>query len=315
MRQNNGACEVGIDVSKGKLDVWVDGEHFVVANDESGRASCIRKLGRVDVRVVVMEATGGLELPVALALASAALPVAIVNPRQVRDYARAIGRLAKTDKIDAEVLSMFGAATKVEPKLLPDEAQTALKALVNRRRQLVGMIGAEENRLRTSTQEVIRSSIDQVVDLLKRQLRDIDDDIDNAVRDSPIWREKLELITSVPGVGPVTARMLLAELPELGTIGPKSLAMLVGVAPINRDSGTVRGRRMTWGGRQAIRAPLYMAALVAARHNPVLREHYLRLTSAGKPKKVAIVALMRKLLVILNAIVRDRRPWEIPATA
>lgn len=306
------AIDVGLDVAKDKLDVWIVDKHYIFSNDEDGFDKLTRVLRRFEVRVVVMESTGMLELPCAIALDEAKIPVAIVNPRQVRDFARAMGRLAKTDKIDAQVLALFGEATKVEPKQLPDETQRQLKALVARRRQLLTMIGMESNRLRTTRESKIRMSLEEVIAVLQEQLAKLDDDIDGCLRSSPLWRDQLELLKSVPGVGDVTARVILAELPELGQVGPKQIAMLVGVAPLNKDSGTLRGTRGTWGGRKRVRSTLYMAALVATRWNPVLKPYYERLVEAGKPKKLALVAVMRRLLVILNAILRTGVPWKEP---
>lgn len=304
---------VGIDISKAQLDVWISDKHGQFTNDEEGHDKLVRFLKRFPIEVIVMEATGGLEIAIAIALAEAQYPVAIVNPRQVRDYAKAIGRLAKTDKIDAEVLALFGEATKLEAQQLPSEAQRRLRAMVARRRQILTMLGAERNRLNSVREPEIRASIEEVIETLKKQLTQIDDDSDKELRESPIWRSKVELLQSVPGIGPVSAKTLLAELPELGQVNSKEIAMLAGVAPLNRDSGKQRGRRTTWGGRSNVRAVLYMAAMSAVRFNPLIRIFYDRLVENGRPKRVALVASMRKLLTILNAMVRDGAHWIAPA--
>ena len=259
--------------------------------------------------LIVLEATGGFETTVAAALAGAGLPLAVVNPRQIRDFARALGRLAKTDAIDAKVIALF--AERIEPPARPiasPEAQR-LGELVARRRQIVEMIGMEQNRRRRVGDKRLVKRIDRHVAFLERELAEVDDEIDAGVRASPAWREAEELLVSVPGVGPVTARTLIAELPELGQIDRRKLAALAGVAPINRDSGTWRGHRMIAGGRTTVRTVLYMAALAASRHNPLVKATYQRLVARGRPKKVALIACARQLLTILNAIVRDGRPW------
>jgi len=246
---------------------------------------------------------------VAAALAASELPIVVVNPRQVRDFARATGKLAKTDRLDAEVLARFGQAVGPEPKPLPDKEIRAFGEVLARRRQIVGMLTAERNRLGTATSEPVKKRIEAHVRWLERELERIEGDLDEAIKGSRAWRENEALLRSVPGVGPVLARTLLAELPELGTLDRKRLAALVGVAPLNRDSGTLRGRRAVWGGRARVRAALYMGALVATRFNPTIGEFYERLLAAGKPKKVALVACMRKLLTILNALLKQRTPW------
>jgi len=303
---------VGIDISKAQLDVWISDKHGQFTNDEEGHDKLVRFLERFPIEVIVMEATGGLEIAVAIALSEAQHPVAIVNPRRVRDYAKAIGRLAKTDKIDAQVLALFGEATKLEAQQLPSEAQRRLRAMVARRRQILTMLGAERSRLNSVREPEIRASIEEVIDTLKKQLTQIDDDSDKELRESPIWRSKVELLQSVPGIGPVSAKTLLAELPELGQVNNKEIAMLAGVAPLNRDSGKQKGRRTTWGGRSSVRAVLYMAAMSAVRFNPLIRIFYDRLVENGRPKRVALVASMRKLLTILNAMVRDGAHWIAP---
>lgn len=304
---------VGIDISKKHLDVSVrpNNDAYRVANDEAGIAQLVAKLTTPVPTLVVMEATGGYEISAATALAVAGVPVAVVNPRQVRDFAKATGKLAKTDAIDAAVLALFADVIRPEPRLLDDEKTRALSAVLARRRQLVEMIVAETNRMHVCRDSSLRKRIYDHVAWLRRELKDVDHEMDDMLRKSPVWREQDDLLQSVPGVGRVLARTLLAEVSELGTIDRRQVAALVGVAPLNRDSGTMRGRRSIWGGRASTRAVLYMAAVSATKHNPVIRALYERLTNAGKAKKVALVACMRKLLIILNAIVRDRKPWTL----
>jgi transposase len=270
----------------------------------------VSKLVEISPRLIVLEATGGLERRAVAALAGASLPVVAVNPRQVRDFAKATGRLAKTDAIDASVLALF--ADRIRPQVRPmrDEETQELEALVVRRRQVVDMITAEKNRLAAAPpSKRVRTAIGKTIKWLQKQLDETDSDLDDAVKGSPIWRERDNLLRSVPGIGKVLSRTMLSLVPELGTLGKKQLAALVGVAPMNWDSGKQRGRRCIWGGRAHVRAVLYMGALVAARFNPVIRAFHARLIAAGKLPKVALVACMRKLLTILNAIVRDRTPW------
>jgi transposase len=303
---------VGIDVSKEHLDVCSlpDGEIFSVANDRAGIDELLaRLLEGVRPDLVVLEATGKYERPAAVAVAAAGIAVAVVNPRQARDFAKAAGRLAKTDRIDAEVLARFAGAVGPRPSVLPDEEARALQDILVRRRQLLEMIVAEKNRLQMAS-EAVAKRIAAHVRWLEKELGRVDRELDEAVRESETWRANEELLRSVPGVGPVLARTLLAELPELGTLPRRRLCALVGVAPFNRDSGAFRGKREVWGGRAPVRAALYMGALVATRYNPVIGEFYERLLAAGKPKKVALVACMRKLLSILNAMMRDRIPWH-----
>ncbi len=316
MSQMNDFVAVGIDVSKDTLEVAtsVGPQVWQYDNTCAGHAKLVRQLGKLDAQTIVIEATGGYERTTVVALAAANLPVVVVNPRQVRDFARATGRLAKTDRIDAQVLALFGSQIQPEHRPLPDEKARVLKEKLARRRQLVQMIAAENNRLQQSHSRAVRKSIDKVLRMLAQQLRALDDDLDRSIRQCPAWREKENLLKSVPGVGDQTARTLVAELPELGSCSRQQIAALVGVAPINRDSGTMRGQRTTWGGRASVRTMLYMATLVATRYNPVIRAQYQRLLAAGKKKKVALVACMRKLLVILNAMIRDGRPWQNPLT-
>jgi transposase len=304
---------VGIDVSKAHLDVCVrpSGEAFRVANDEAGHAQLLTKLASSSPTLTVMEATGGFETAAAAALASAGIVLAVVNPRQVRDFAKATGRLAKTDTLDAAVLAQFAEVVKPEARPLDDAQTSELAAMVSRRRQLVDMLTAETNRMHGARSDRLRKHIYKHVTWLRRQLKDVDRDLDTKLRETPGWREKEDLLRSVPGVGPVLSRTLLAELPELGTIDRGKIAALVGVAPLNRDSGTMRGKRAIWGGRASTRTVLYMATIAATRCNPVLRGLYQRLVASGKAKKVAIVACMRKLLIILNAMVRDGKHWTL----
>lgn len=308
----------GVDVSKDRLDVCLrrdDAERhndaFFVAHDDSGIDALVSRLVEERPMLVLLEATGGFERTVVAALAAAGLAVVVVNPRQVRDFARATGRLAKTDGLDATVLARFAEAIRPDPKPLPDEEILTLQGILARRRQLLGMLTAEKNRLLLATKPVARR-IAAHVKWLEKELERANRDLDEAIKDSPALSENEALLRSVPGVGPVLARTLLAEVPELGTLTHKRLAALVGVAPLNRDSGTFRGRRGIWGGRADVRAALYMGALVAARRNPAIRKFYERLLAAGKPKKVALVACMRKLLAILNAVLKHHTPWRSP---
>ena len=301
---------VGIDVSKEGLDVAVApvGESWCVRNTLEGIGELAARLAPQQPTLIVLEATGGFEATVAAVLATAGLPVAVVNPRQVRDFARSLGRLAKTDRLDAQVLARFAEAVQPTPRALPDAAAQRLRALCSRRRQLIEMLTAEQNRL-PRADAAVRPNVEAHIRWLRQQLTHLDGDLGKAVRESPIWRHKDDLLRSVRGVGPVLSATLLAELPELGTLNRKQIAALVGVAPLNRDSGTFRGKRVTWGGRAPVRRVLYMAALVGTRCNPALRGFYARLLLAGKPKKVALTACMRKLLVMLNAMLRDGTAW------
>ena len=303
---------VGIDVSKDRLDVHVlpGGECLALPRDETGLDRLTQRLTALAPALVVLEATGGLEVSVAAELAAAQLPVAIVNPRQIRDFARAAGRLAKTDALDAQVIALFAERMRPEPRPVADAAARAFAGLVARRRQLVEMITAEGNRRRRAPEPALACRIAAHVAWLRQELTAIERDLAAAVRASPAWRADEVLLTSVPGVGATTARVLLAELPELGRADRRRLASLVGVAPHNRDSGTMRGRRTVQGGRASVRTALYMAALAAVRANPAVRTTYERLRAAGRPAKVALTACMRKLLTILNAVLRDRQPWK-----
>jgi transposase len=303
---------VGIDVAKDKVDVHLRpaADTFTIANDEAGIRDLVKRLEAVKPALLVLEATGGYEVPLVAALASAGLPVVVVNPRQVRDFARATGQLAKTDALDAAVLARFAEVVQPPVRPLATEAAHALAELVARRRQLVDMLGAERNRQRQVHDQRLQHRIGAHVRWLTKALADVDGNLRDVVRASPVWRERDQLLTSVPGVGDVTAHTLIADVPELGTLTRRQIAALVGVAPLNRDSGTLRGRRMIGGGRAVVRRVLFMAALVAVHHNPVLAAFYTRLTAAGRPKKVALIAAARKLLTILNAMLRDQRPWQ-----
>ena len=307
---------VGIDVAKDRLDVAQrpGTEAWGVTNDERGIADLVAHLRALRPALVVLEATGGIELPVVGALAAARLPVVVVNPRQTREFARATGRLAKTDAIDAQVLAQFAEAVRPALRPLPDAATHQLSSLVARRRQVIVMLTAEKNRLRTAA-PAVRDHINEHILWLERSLSDLDSELGQVIHSSDIWRAQDNLLQSAPGVGPVLSTTLLAELPELGSLNRKEIAALVGVAPLNRDSGTLRGRRTVWGGRSQVRTALYMAALAATRFNPVIRAFYERLQTAGKPKKVALTACMRKLLTILNAMMRHQTPWQICSTS
>jgi transposase len=303
---------VGIDVSKGSLDVHVlpGGESFAVPRDATGLDELADRLAALSPRAVAVEATGGLEAVVVATLGTAGLPVVVVNPAQVRAFARALGRRAKTDPIDAAVIARFAAATAPAVRPLPDAATRLLGGLVARRRQVVAMIVAERQRARHLSEPGLQRSVARILAALDAELRTLDKDLDDAVRNSPAWREKEDLLASVPGVGPTIARTLLAELPELGALDRRQVAALAGLAPWTRQSGQWRGRSFIGGGRPSVRAALFLGAMVAARHNPALRDFRQRLLEAGKPKLVALVAVARKLLTILNAILRDRQPWQ-----
>ena len=304
---------VGIDVSKDRLDVHVlpSGESFAVARDEEGVGTLVARMARLGPYAIAMEATGGLESLVAASLNAANLPGIIVNPAQVRAFAQALGKRAKTDGIDAAVIARFVEATKPAIRALPDCDTVLLGQLMTRRRQIVQMIVAERQRQAVLPTRHLRRSAARLIKALQRELDVLDRDIDSSVRGSPIWREKEELLKSVPGVGPVIARTLLADMPELGKLSRREIASLAGLAPWTRQSGRWRGKSFTGGGRASVRTALFMAALVAARFNPLLRAFYQRLIAAGKPKMVALIALARKLLTILNAILRDKSPWQM----
>lgn len=308
---------VGIDVSKARLDVAVrpTGAHCSFLNNEEDLAKLVEMLRPVgEDALVVLEPTGGYEMAVVSALLEAKLAVAIVNARQVRDYAKATGKLAKTDRIDARVLAEFGEAVRPSPRPIPDEQTRELEALVTRRRQLVDMCTMEKNR-KALAPKVVRLQLDKTIEFIKQQIEELDKQLRKHIQSSPMWREKENLLKSVPGVGDVTARTLIALLPELGTLNRKEVAALVGVAPFNNDSGSRKGRRQIWGGRSPVRSVLYMATLTAVHHNAVLRTVYERLIQRGKQHKVALVACMRKLLVCVNAMVRHGSSWNVTAAA
>jgi transposase len=304
-------CFVGLDIAKDHIEVSVrpTADRWQADQTDRGIEALVARLVALTPALVVVESTGGYETAVVTALAVAQVPIAVVNPRQVRDFAKALGRLAKTDTIDAAVLALFAERVRPEVRWLPDEAHQELVALVTRRRQLLDMLTAERNRLATARRSV-RPSVQQHVRWLERRIHDADADLTTTIRQSPLWRATDDLLRSVPGIGPVTSSLLIALLPELGALSRREIASLVGVAPLNQDSGQHRGRRIVWGGRASVRAPLYMATLVATRHNPVIRTFYHRLRAVGKPPLVAIVAAMRKLLTILNAMVRHQQPWQ-----
>jgi transposase len=303
---------VGIDIAQDRLDVHVlpDGGALSFTNDADGIDKLIRRLKKEAPRVIVMEASGGFEITLAAELGAAGLPLAIVNPRQVRDFARGIGKLAKTDTIDAYVLASFGRTNTVEPKPLASEQEQLFKDLVRRRRQLVDLLGREKNRLYRVRSQRIRDSIEAVIQTLDEEIRNIDGDMGDILKNSPVWREKEQLLRTFNGIGPVTARTLLALLPELGDATREQITALVGLAPLNRDSGKMRGKRMIAGGRADVRKALYMAVVSAIKHNTIIKRFYKRLIEAGKPGKVALTACMRKVLIILNAMVKQNRPFE-----
>jgi len=303
---------IGIDVSKDRLDVAVrpSGEVFVIGRNPAGLEQLVLRLGALSPNLVALEATGGFETVVAAALAAARLPVVVVNPAQIRAFAKAVGQRAKTDPIDAGIIAHFAEATRPEPRSLPDEATQLLADLVARRRQILEMMVAERQREKRVTVPHLRKSIVRLLKALERELTSVDTDIKDAVRGSPAWREKEDLLASVPGVGPTIARTMIAELPELGQLSRRQVASLAGLAPFTRQSGQWRGRSFIAGGRTTVRTALFMGAMVAKRHNPVLKVFFDRLVAAGKPKMVALIAVARKLLTMLNAILRDRKPWQ-----
>jgi transposase len=302
---------VGIDVSKDRLDVAVrpSGVAFAVERTAAGLDALLARLKELAPRIIALEATGGFETVVTAALVAAGLPVVVVNPAQVRAFATAIGQRAKTDPIDAGIIAHFAEATRPQIRPMPDADTLLLADLVQRRRQIVEMIGAESQRLKRAPAR-LRKSITRLLKALQKELTSVETDIDGAVRGSPAWRDKEELLTSVPGVGRTISRTLIGELPELGSLNRKQIAALAGLAPFTRQSGQWRGRSFIGGGRTGVRAALFMGAMVARRHNPVLKAFFERLVAAGKPKMVALIAVARKLLTILNAILRDQQPWQ-----
>lgn len=308
---------VGIDVAKAHVDVHIHptNEAFRVPRDATGLDHLVDRLRQFPPNLVVLEATGGFEQVVTATLAGAGLPVVIINPRQIRDFARATGRLAKNDRLDAEIIARFAAAIRPQVRALPDEAAQGFAELAARRRQLVEMISAESLRSKQAVHRKVQKQLGAHILWLNKELTRLDADLDETVRGSPLWRGREELLVSVPCVGRTVARTLLADLPELGSLDRRQIAALVGLAPFAHDSGAHRGQRHIRGGRSAVRAKLYMAAWVGCRYNPVLRRFYERLVAAGKSRKVALVACMHKLLTILNAMIRENKPWHVEPTA
>jgi len=319
MNDKDPAVEVfiGIDVSKERLDLalWPGGARWSTSQKPEAIERLADQIREQNPSLVVAEATGGLEMPVAAALIAREVKVAIVNPLQVRNFARCTGKLAKTDAIDALVLAHFGQAIRPQPRPIADAQTQEFRALIARRRQLIEIGTAEKNRLHSAQGSKIRASIEEHIAWISKQIKTIDKDLDQAIKISDVWRVKDDILQSAPGVGPVLAHTLITDLPELGNLNRKQIAALVGIAPLNRDSGSFSGKRRIWGGRATVRAALYMNALVAARHNPVIRTFYQRLLAKGKPQKVALTACMRKLLLILNGMVRDQTSWGQIQTA
>lgn len=301
---------VGIDVSKDQLDVFslFDNTASQYAHTDTGITALVNQVNTIPQGVVIVEATGGLEMPLVQSLATCGIAVIVINPRQVRDFAKATGRLAKTDKLDAHIIACFGAAVKPEPRALKDHQTLALSALISRRQQLMEMLIAEQNRLRTAT-KLVQAQLTVHIDWLKKSIKDIDRDRGQLIKSSPLWQAKADLLRTAPGIGPVASASLIADLPELGQLNRREIAALAGLAPFNRDSGTQRGRRCIWGGRAQLRSTLYMATLTATRCNPLIKPFYQKLIQAGKPHKVAITACMRKLIVILNTMMKNQTPW------
>jgi len=302
---------VGIDVSKNSLEVHIlpSNEHFQVNYDQEGIDQIIRKLRPLKLQVIVMEATGGYEKPLAAELCAAGLDkICIVNPRKIREFARATGRLAKTDSIDANILALYGQTFQLKPQALPSQAQDQLKDLVRRRQQLVKARTAELNRLQQTNTARVLSSLNKIIKVFNREIKDLELHIQQTIQQNPVWYEKAEALQQVKGVGNTTACSLLAALPELGQANRRQIAALAGLAPFNKDSGKLRGKRMISGGRADVRKALYMATIVASRHNPYIRNFYQKLIQAGKPKKLALTACSRKLLILLNAILKNNPP-------
>ena len=309
-KEKVGGLYVGIDISKDKMDVavWPGGETWQVAQNATGIAELVTKLKQLKPNLVVLEATGGYETMVACEMSLAGLPVAVVNPRQVRDFAKSLGKLAKTDRVDALVLARFAHAIRPEARFMVDKMAMQLQALVNRRRQIIEIKTAEKNR-RCTAHPSIKETLEKHIEWLEEQEEQLDKEIVVMIRESPIWRAKEKIMRTAPGIGPVTSATLLAEMPELGKLNRKQIAALAGVAPFNHDSGKMNGKRSIWGGRASVRTVLYMAGMSAIRHNPIIKKFYERLIKAGKLFKVALIACMRKLLTILNAMVRSNKGW------
>lgn len=301
---------IGIDVAKDKLDVSIDNSVRQWPNTPEGHQQLVQELKSLSIDGIILEATGGYERAIVGELGAAALPVAVVNPRQVRDFAKATGKLAKTDEIDARVLAEFGRVVQPRFRRIPSKKLVCLQQQLARRRQLMGMLTSEKNRFQQSDDKLVQQTIQAVMNTLQQQLDKLDDDLQETIQQTPAWRAKDDLLKSVPGIGPNTSRALLVELPELGSCTRQEIAALVGVAPINRDSGKLRGIRTTWGGRATVRTALYMATLSAVRHNPKIKPFYQRLVASGKRAKVALIACMRKLLCILNAMLREQKTWQ-----
>lgn len=302
---------IGIDVSKATLDVAVrpSNEEISVTNDEAGCGHLISLFKSLSPKLIVLEATGGLENLVTGALVAEGFPVVVMNPRQIRDFAKATGKLAKTDRIDAKIIAHFGEAIKPEPRPFKDEENQALTALMTRRRQIIDMITSEKNRLGSSHASV-KKDIKETISWLETRLNDIDNELSKAISENVVWREKSKLLTTCKGIGQVSSSTVLGSLPELGTLNRRAISALVGVCPFNRDSGKMRGKRTIFGGRANVRAVLYMATLSAVRFNPPIKEFYDRLVKAGKLHKVAMVACMRKLLTVLNSMIKNMTPWD-----
>lgn len=303
---------IGIDVSKDKVDVASvpAGQPLVFTNDSNGLEELTQRLAEIKPVLIVLEATGGYQLRLTASLLKAQLPVVVVNPRQVRDFAKAVGKLAKTDKIDADVLARYAEAIRPPIRPLPDEQHQELSSVLNRQRQLIDMLVMEKNRFRNCPSQKVKTDVELHIKWLKEQIKKLDKDIGNLIEQTPIWRAKDQLFQSVPAVGPRLSRCIIANLPELGTLNRKQIAALTGLAPFNRDSGKMRGKRTIWGGRHKIRALLHMAAVASLRFNPLIRSFFDRLVSLGKPKKVALTACMRKLLTILNAMAKSQSCWD-----
>lgn len=305
---------VGIDVAKDSMEVTVheSNEHWNFPNDKSGLAKLITKMKKLSPQLIVLEATGGYESTIAIELQSKGFPVAVVNPRQIRDFARSVGILAKTDILDAKVIAQFAAKIQPTPRILPTKAAKKLGAILIRRKQIITMLTAEKNRLQQAD-SVVRKRVKNHVTWLEKELNDVNKELGQMVQEDPEWKAKDEIIQSVPGVGPNLSITILSDFPELGILNRKQIAALAGIAPFNRDSGKMRGKRSIWGGRDIVRTATYMAAFVAIRFNPLLKSFFDRLINAGKPRKVALVACMRKLLCILNAMLKNRTTWNYHA--